>query len=224
MWICNSISIYLNSNCRLITTYHLPISHNFLFVSHSQHMLQEVAPSIDKRTIKCLAYKLISLRSFKLDKNGGAKKSLLIQLKRLEREMRFIKEVGMKKYTDIIQVTNEIRDVRWKSAIWAKCTQHQQIKIDDVQQDRLPASKALPPAISNLYFKTPLVDVMNSFNTRTSKELPAIDWDALLQTASKHLAAFRELEKEIGPVDIHSFKCKSGSCGFGIPNVCSSFR
>ena len=194
-------------------------------------MLQEVAPSIDKRTIKCLAYKLISLRSFKLDKNGGAKKSLMIQLKRLEREMRYKKRhrslmnmVGMKKYKDIIKVTNEIRDVRWKSAVWSKCTQRQKIENDDVQQDRLPASKSLPPAISNLYFKTPLIDIMTSFNTRTSNELPAVDWDDLLQTANRHLAAFRELEQEIGPVDIHSFRCKSGFCGFGIPNVCSSFR
>ena len=61
-------------------------------------MLQEVAPSFDKMTIKRLAYKLISLRSFKLDKNGGAKKSLLIQLKKLEREMRLKNKVGMKKY------------------------------------------------------------------------------------------------------------------------------
>ena len=150
-------------------------------------MLQEVAPSIDKRTIKCLAYKLISLRSFKLEKNGGAKKSLLIQLKRLEREMRY-----KKRHRDIIKVTNEIRDVRWKSAVWAKCTQHQQIKSDDVQQDRLPASKALPPAISNLYFKTPLIDVMNAMNTRKSNDLPTVDWDDLLQTANNHRAAFRE--------------------------------
>jgi len=192
-------------------------------------MLQEVAPSIDKRTIKCLAYKLISL-SFKLDKNGGAK-SLLIQLKRLEREMRYKKrhrclmnKVGMKKYKDIIKVTNEIRDVRWKSTVWAKCAQRQQIENDDVQQDRLPASKALPPAISNLYFKTPLIDAMNAMNIRKSNDLPTVDWDDLLQTANKHLAAFRDLEQEIGPVDIHSFKCKSGFCGFGIPNVCSSFR
>ena len=192
-------------------------------------MLQEVAPSIDKMTIKRLAYKLISLRSFKLDKNGGAKKSLLIQLKRLEREMRYKRrlrnEVGMKKYNDIIKVTNEIRDVRWKSAVWAKCTQRQQVvKNDDVQQDRLPASKSLPPAISNLYFKTPLIDVMNAMNMRMSNDLPTVDWDDLLQTANRHLAAFRKLEQEIGPVDIHSFKCKSGFCGFGIPNVCSSFR
>ena len=187
-------------------------------------MLQEVAPSFDKMTIKRLAYKLISLRSFKLDKNGGAKKSLLIQLKKLEREMRLKNKVGMKKYKDIIKVTNEIRDVRWKSAVWSKCTQRHKIENDDVQQDRLPASKALPPEISNLYFKTPLIDVMNAMNTRKSNELPAVDWDDLLQTANRHLAAFRELEQEIGPVDIHSFKCKSGSCGFGIPNVCSSFR
>ena len=194
-------------------------------------MLQEVAPSIDKRTIKCLAYKLISLRSFKLDKNGGAKKSLLIQVKRLEREMRYKKrhrslmnKVGMKKYKDIIKVTNEIRDVRWKSAVWTKCTQRQPIENDDVQQDRLPASKVLPPAISNLYFKTPLIDVMNAMNMRKSNDLPTVDWDDLLQTANRHLASFRELEQEIGPVDIHSFKCKSGLCSFGVSGVCSSFR
>ncbi|KAL3789245.1 hypothetical protein HJC23_002830 [Cyclotella cryptica] len=150
-----------------------------------------------------------------------------------ERHHILINLLGEAKYNEILCITEEINEIRLKSAVWTKFSQEyglsRQVEVRDYkgthfEQDRAPASKALPAPIYDIYFRTRLVDAMRVVNARTRKQLPdlpppcgcvvqRVDWDSLLEDAKANLEAFRNFEKtNILPTDNLSFSCFGGMC------------
>lgn len=166
--------------------------------------------------------------------------------------------VGEEKHSEILSVYHAIKHIRRYSAIWTKfSSQHQKLPgesspscsseeedyyeggeeiITAEQNDRPPASEALPGPISDIYFSAWLMNVMNVVDggscsgckplevdpTRPVIPDPSCgcivyrtDWDGLLQDAKMKLSAFRKFEKEhVGDEEDLSFKCSSSGLCF----------
>lgn len=141
--------------------------------------------------------------------------------------------LGEAKYNEVLCITEEINEIRLKSAVWTKFSRDygmtREVQVRDYrgthfEEDRAPASEALPAPIYDIYFRTRLVDAMRVVNSRTRKQLPDIpppcgcvvqrvDWESLLEDAKANLEAFRNFEKtNILPTDNLSFSCFGGSC------------
>ena len=125
---------------------------------------------------------------------------------KVERHHELINVVGEANYNEILEVTNKIKDIRKRSSLWTKYSHHFADSLK-VEEERLPASQGLPTAISDIYFRTRLVDVMrvvDSTSTRTLQETPPpcacivkkVDWDYLLRDAKEKLHAFCTFEQE----------------------------
>jgi hypothetical protein len=154
-----------------------------------------------------------------------------------ERHHILINLVGEVKYNEILIVTEDIKEIRSKSAVWTKFSQSLAIPREvqvknyegtyDIEEDRAPASESLPSPIYDLYFRTRLIDAMRVVDSRTTKQLqdmPApcscvvqrLDWDAMLADAKAKLEAFRKFEEaNILPTDNLSFTCSGGMCKLG---------
>ena len=142
--------------------------------------------------------------------------------------------VGESKYNEILCVSHEIKEIRRKSGVWTKfsrsCLQTEQrrLSIGSYEEERTPASKALPAPIFDIYFRIRLVDAMRVVDARTSRQLKdcpepcacvvqRMDWDTLLEDAKLKLRAFRKFEREnVTAEDDLSFSCSSGLCSLSI--------
>ncbi len=142
----------------------------------------------------------------------------------VERHHQLINVVGEANYDEINRVTNEIRDIRKCSGLWTKYS-HRFVDSLKVEEESIPASKGLPKAIYDIYFRIRLVDVMAVVDAKSSKtfeETPSpcacivrrVDWDYVLRDAQEKLEAFRKFEREnpMTPDDESPFQCKSGLC------------
>lgn len=144
---------------------------------------------------------------------------------KVERHHNLINVVGEANYDEIIRVTSEIRDIKKSSGLWTKYS-HRFVDSLKLEEDRIPASKGLPAAIYNIYFRVRLLDVMAVVDAKSSKSFDETpppcacivkrveDWDFLLRDAKEKLEAFRifELENTKTPDEEINFGCKSGSC------------
>lgn len=142
-----------------------------------------------------------------------------------ERHHMLINLVGDAKYDEICQITKEIRDIRKSSSLWTKYS-HRFVDSLKLEEESMPASKGLPTAIHDVYFRIRLLDVMAVVDAKSSfkfEETPQkcacivkrVDWNQLLRDAKEKLEAFRKLEREISsmlPGEELTFKCMSGSC------------
>ena len=245
-------------------------SHNLSpldYLVHSEGMLLELIPGLDKSRAKRLARQLASLRALQsLDSSTGSE-CLKLRLKKLSKQLLeaaklkrsvcsdastaedanakevrrptvevtvdipacdvdsakvarhhiLINKVGEAKYNEILSISEEIRDIRSHSAVWTKFSQQN-------SSEGLKASELLPPAISNIYFRTRLVDVMRVVDAMTCMPLAKLpepckcivertNWDVLLEDSKKKLAAFRKFEMEhYKENEDLNFKCTSGMC------------
>lgn len=120
---------------------------------------------------------------------------------KVERHHELMNVVGEANYNEILDITN-----RKSSSLWTKFSHHIADSIK-AEEERLPASQCLPPVLSDIYFRTRLVDVMrvvDSTSIRTIQETPVpcacivknVDWDDLLRDAKEKLLAFRAFEHE----------------------------
>ena len=125
---------------------------------------------------------------------------------KVERHHELMNIVGEANYNEILDITNQIKDIRKSSSLWTKFSHHFVDSLK-VEEERLPASQGLPPVLSDIYFRTRLVDVMrivDSTSIRTLQETPVpcacivknVDWNDLLRDAKEKLLAFRAFEQE----------------------------
>jgi len=125
---------------------------------------------------------------------------------KVERHHELMNVVGEANYNEILDITNQIKDIRKSSSLWTKFSHHFADPLK-AEEERLPASQCLPPVLSDIYFHTRLVDVMrvvDSTSTRTLQETPVpcacivknVDWNDLLRDAKEKLLAFRAFEQE----------------------------
>lgn len=190
--------------CTLALTLTTPLFHT----KHSEETLQEVVPSIGASAAKRLALKLSSLQAF----SGRTGRR---NLQKLKRHHILLNEIGKEKYIEAISLANEIRHIRNRSAVWTKFSSHAR----EEKEGPLPASKMLPKPIADLYFHTPLIDVMVAIDSG-SNGFRSIDWDALLIDASQTLSAYRKFENENVREDENlMFGCTSGLCGLRLKNM-----
>lgn len=143
---------------------------------------------------------------------------------KVDRHHILMNTVGETMYNDILEVTEEIRQIKRTSALWTRFGKQDLSEVDD-DQDVLPASKALPSPIVDLYYRVQMMDVMTVVDSKTVyslEELPercngcvikTSDWNLLLKDAKEKLAAYRKFEKEnVREGEDLSFSCKSGMC------------
>eukprot|EP00985_Skeletonema_marinoi_P020773 scaffold12430_cov137-Skeletonema_marinoi.AAC.5 len=143
---------------------------------------------------------------------------------KVERHHKLINVVGEAKYDEINEVTKELRDIRKRSSLWTKYS-HRFVDSLKLEEESIPASKGLPTAVYDVYFRIRLVDVMAVVDAKSSitfEETPQscaciverVDWDNLLSDAKEKLDAFRKLEQEISMESGEelTFQCSSGSC------------
>lgn len=125
---------------------------------------------------------------------------------KVERHHELMNVVGEANYNEILDITNQIKDIRKSSSLWTKFSHHFADSLK-AEEERLPASQGLPPVLSDIYFRTRLVDVMrvvDSTSIRTLQETPVpcacivknVDWNDLLRDAKEKLLAFRAFEHE----------------------------
>ena len=125
---------------------------------------------------------------------------------KVERHHELMNVVGEANYNEILDITNQIKDIRKSSSLWTKFSHHFADSLK-AEEERLPASQCLPPVLSDIYFRTRLVDVMrvvDSTSIRTLQETPVpcacivknVDWNDLLRDAKEKLLAFRAFEQE----------------------------
>lgn len=125
---------------------------------------------------------------------------------KVERHHELMNVVGEANYNEILDITNQIKDIRKSSSLWTKFSHHFADSLK-AEEERLPASQCLPPVLSDIYFRTRLVDVMrvvDSTSIRTLQETPVpcacivknVDWNDLLRDAKEKLLAFRAFEHE----------------------------
>jgi len=140
----------------------------------------------------------------------------------VERHHQLINVVGEANYDEIYRVTNEIRDIRKCSGLWTKYS-HRFVDSLKVEEESISASKGLPAAIHDIYFRIRLLDVMAVVDAKSSKtfeETPSlcacivkrVDWDCVLRDAQEKLEAFRKFERENPQDDEFTFQCRSGLC------------
>jgi len=134
-----------------------------------------------------------------------------------------INTVGEPKYNEIISVSNEIKEIRYKSLLWTKFSQQHPCPFEE--EELPPASEALPTPIADIYFRTRLIDVMRVVDAKLPEPLNKVPeprecivqrtyWGSLLRDAKVKLAAFRKFEMEnVKEGDDLSFQC-SGICLF----------
>lgn len=146
----------------------------------------------------------------------------LIQAK-VDRHHLLINKVGETRYNDIVSVSQEIKEIRQQSAFWTKFSPRSS---SSEAEDHLPACKAFPTPIADLYFRAPLIDVMRIVDAKTSLTLNELcepcscivqqtDWDPLLEDAKTKLATYRKFEKEnVEEDEVLTFSCRSGMCFF----------
>ncbi len=141
---------------------------------------------------------------------------------KVERHHMLINVVGEAKYDEIDQITKQIRDIRKSSSLWTQYS-HRFLDSLKLEGESLPASKGLPTAIYDVYFRIKLLDVMAVVDAKSSKtfeETPQpcacivnrVDWDHLLRDAKEKLDAFNKLERESSKSPGSTFQCRSGSC------------
>ncbi|KAL9189691.1 hypothetical protein ACHAXT_009366 [Thalassiosira profunda] len=129
--------------------------------------------------------------------------------------------VGEANCRELASVAAEIRHIRGCSALWTKFTR--QTPLADGEEP-LPAAQSLPPPISDLYFRVPLVASMSAFEARAASAssphpceslVRNSDWIELLDDARKKLAAYRAFEREhVGEGEAPTFRCSGGRCGW----------
>ncbi len=141
---------------------------------------------------------------------------------KVERHHMLINVAGEAKYDEIDQITKRIKDIRKSSSLWTQYS-HRFLDSLKLEEESLPASKGLPTAIYDVYFRIKLLDVMAVVDAKSSitfEETPQpcacivnrVDWDHLLRDAKEKLDAFHKLERESSMPPGLTFQCRSGSC------------
>ncbi len=191
-------------------------------------------PSIDEAEAKQLARKLSSLKAIqKIKENRGNCDNLkaifknllrLAEIKRhntlISRHQQLMKIIGETKYNDVISTVREIKEIRFKSGLWIKlseefCRTHQDRSNNGkLEEERVPAAKAIPKPLFDIYFRTRLVEAMQLVEVKPSvsiEVLRGMDWKDLLKDAKEKLVAFRKFDKAVKSVD-EELIAKCGFC------------